>query len=444
MSTTTTTAPRALTFRRMPADGAEISAPPPAEPTAPAIRPDATHAEQMEFLKSACLKAGLRLPDTRVQEGEALIPAGEEKLRSMREDLANLPTLSEAADAMGRLALIERPRSFPVNLSEIRMSAVDGAITRGKGALGMSRRALAHMCDFLAPSGVRTPEHALASLSPKVRAAAFNEWADGAARVRANGKQKDPRVVLHTWKPQGGPRAIRAVTSTVYARLDDHQLVKALAEAAGAGILPAGAKARVTVADSRTDVELVWPMMAREIRVGDVLHAAARLMHSHVKDSGVHTFLELLRALCFNLTTAPTEDVSDDASSFSHVGKAEAILQKAIAAMARNVRRAEPFIQAFGDAGKRPLRFDGGAAVQTPAEVVQALESADLISQEVGKLVIGEWDADGAGRGWGMTDLGLANALTRASQHYGYDQADGIEALAGQIVQNGFVQVLEA
>ena len=438
MTTTETT--RNLTFRRMPADDApDIPVTP---PPAPRDLSASSFQERSAFLKSVCEAAGLRLPETRVHEGDALIEVGHERVRMYEGEINALPSLADAASALGARESLEQPLSLPVRLSELRMDPQDGSLTRGGGPLAMTGRGLGHLLDFVAPAGVRSPESSLAALSPRVRADAVNEWIGQAVRNGARtdvikGHRVEKPLVLQTRKPDGRQRMIEAVTSERYAVLPDAALARAVAEAERMGRIPAGGKCRVTIGPTgRVDLEVIWPAMQREIRVGDVLMARARVGHGHGKIAGIEADAGAFRVLCYNCTTAWTED--EHATRTIHVGDPAKILTAVVNDLVAAAKRVEPLVFAFGEAYRIALPKPRTDVV---AELVKARKAHGDFTSTLAEQSIALWDMDGEASA-GDTLGGLANAITRATQLMPFDQALRGEALAGMLVQRGLVPVM--
>lgn len=406
----------------------------PASPDAPVTPPPAPRdmtitspEERLAFLKDACQRAGIRLPETRVTEGEALIEVGVEKLRKLEAEVDALPTLREAADALAAREALERPASVEVAVRDLRMDPKDGSITRGGGSLNMTHRGLSQILDFAAPS-VRAPEDTLAHLSPDTRSRAFNELVS---------KAPNRKIVLQTRKPMGGHRMVEAATSDRYAVLGDAALLTGLA--AQEHRLGAGAKCRVTISpEGRVDVEIFWPTMKREIRVGDILTAGARISHAHFKQAGISSEAQVLRVLCYNLTTGTSVD--DNATRMRHTGDPRALLANAVRATLDAAKRVEPLVLAFGESYRLAL---AKPRADTVADLVKARRGWNDFGQPMATATLAAWDADGS-QGAGDTLGGLANAITRASQAFPLSVATGAEALAGALIQRQIPVMLAA
>lgn len=389
---------------------------------------DATFEVRSEVLKTLANRAGLRLPDTRVPEGTSLLAIGEEAKRQLATDVKNLPDLVDGLMALKQVLTQEQHTDFKVPLGKVRMSASNGGLygegNEGKTALAYTSRGFSHVTQLIKPESIRNgfSENMLA-LPSGLRSQVFNHWASGA------GKQDD--VYLRTFKGEqgAGRRIIRAVTS------DKHSLSTGddLTVAGVLGSLPKGAKLRVTrtVGGDRSELEVIWPAMERTLVVGDVAMMALRISNSETKGGCLVVEPTLLRVLCYNFTTAWAEGLREELS-VRHVGDLSRKLPRLIK---RATDALEPFIRAFGDAYRVAL-----PAGQTRADVLMHARKALELPESVITLSQKLWDADGV-KSAGDTLAGFGNALTRASQEFGMEQAGVIEAAAGRVIRQGWAAI---
>lgn len=392
-------------------------APPPVTPDMRGVGSGATWQERNAFLEAACERVGLKLPTTIRPVGDALIDVGQANLRRLRSNIDAMSTVTDVAAVLRRVELTEAAQDVTTPLAALTMTDA-GALTRGAGTLGMTHKAMGQLCSALdAPRGAAG---VLASLPPVLRAPPYNHWLSNAANV--NGPS-----VLRTYKPQGGPRVVRAVASESYAEVLDSTLLQAVM----ASDLPPDARCEMTREASATHVEIIFPMTRREIRVGDVVLARIKITNSHDKSSAVHVDGGLLRVLCYNLTTAYTEDA--DALAFRHVGDASSMARRLRMGIRAKLEQILPFVVAFGDAATDVFP----AGLRNRADVLATLEKAKAAPAHVLAAAKDAWDLDGA-LSHGDTRGGLANALTRASQGLTYAEAAPVEALAGRIIQQGW------
>lgn len=382
--------------------------------------------DRARVLKTLANASGIRLPQTRVPEGESLLPVGEESKRALQSQIATLPDLAEGLLALRSRIHEEEARDIKVPIQRVRM-APDRAGLFGVGqdpskAIAYTDAGFSQVVSFVKPPGVKVGVGGtLLALPPKIRAEAFNFFAENSHRSAGD-------VVLRTFRhpESGNRRVIRAVTSERHSLTSGDDLAIA---SAVESCLPDGAKLRVTRSFDRTDLEMIWPAMDREIRVGDAALFALQIVNSETKGSTLRVEPKILRVLCYNFTTAYSEGGAEEIE-IRHVGDLRTRLPGAIS---RALRVIEPFIRAFGDAYK--VSLPGFAP--TRGEVLERIGKAYFLPSATLDLAGQMWDLDGV-KSAGDTLAGLSNALTRASQTVGMAQAAEVERVAGRIVVEGW------
>lgn len=391
---------------------------------------NASFKERMETLKSLCSGAGLRLPETIVPEGESLIPYGQDRKRALAADVASLPDFGAVRQAVHTAHQYARPKDINVPLSRVRMDPNNGGIygkdvSTNAPTLGYTRSGFSQLASAVKPESVTSGFHAtLLALPPSIRARAFNHFADVSAI-------KTPTSVLRTvvrqqWREGQltDRRVLNAVVTPTYSAYEDTDLMSALHDA-----VPAGCKVRYTTTDDRTDIELIWPAMQRELLVGDIALISLAVTNSQNKASAIRISPRLLRVLCLNFTTAYTSG-GDEEISIKHVG--ENLRPKFARAMRNALQTVEPFVRAFGDAYRD--QFPQG---QTRPEIIAKTVKRFELADSLGEQIAAKWDADGT-KSAGNTRAGLVNAITRASQELTMDRAAKVESVAGKIIANGW------
>lgn len=388
-------------------------------------------------LKALANAAGIRLPNTRVPEGESLLPVGEENKRALAVEVDALPDLEDGMLALKHRVGMERPRDVAVPLQRVRMDGGRGGLF-GEGqpaekALGYTHNGFGHIAAFAKPGSVRGGFAAtLLALPPSIRAQAFNHFAETAVRpetkeviLRTHLAGVVPQVVAGVEVIPTPRRIIRAVVSPQYSAVDDVDLLTAMIQAS----IPAGAKLRVTRGSDDTFFEILWPAMKREIRVGDAVLIGVRARNSETKAGAVVVSGSILRALCYNFTTAWSEGAETEIS-IRHVGEARRRVGEAIV---KAIATVEPFIKAFADAYQNELP----AFAPTRGEVLQMVGKVFELPTATLEDCVGAWDADGA-KSAGDTLAGLVNAMTRASQKLSMADAAVVENAAGKMVARGW------
>lgn len=383
--------------------------------------------ERMRVLKQISNVTGIRLPETIIPEGESLIPYGVERQRALKEEIYSLPTLAEAASALRDIRAEQYPKDTKVPVQRIRMNPVNGGVF-GLGyepvpALGYSGTGFGQLASFMKPATVTSGfAPTLLALPPAIRAEAFNHFASTQTREK--------EVVLRSIKApayQNGAvilkRSMTAVVSERYSAVEDHDIVADIN-----AVLPDGARARYTQSESRSDLEILWPAMTRELKVGDIALIGLQVTNSQTKANAITLTPKILRVLCLNFTTAWGEGETEVV--IRHIGEAR---QKFAAALKKAIDAVAPFVLAFGDAYAN--RFP--AALPTRGEVIGKFIKAYDLSEKFGPQVAAAWDADGA-MSAGDTLAGLSNAVTRAAQTLTLEGSEAYERAAGRVIVEGW------
>jgi hypothetical protein len=386
---------------------------------------------RMAALKALANMNGLRLPDTRLPEGTALLPIGEESRRKMKVELAALPDLHPALLAYEARLRAEDPKDARVMLSQLRMSPKTGGLfsldrsDETKPDANYTKDGFGHVASYMKPVAIRNgfPENMLA-LPNELRSQVFNHWAGNAPR-------SEP-VVVRTFRGGTPGRIIRAVTSESHslASGDDLVIVEALRK------LAPGAKARFTREPGGrfSELEVIWPMMDRQLVVGDICYGGIRITNSETKAGSLKVEAFVLRVLCYNFTTAFSEDMEGVTVGIRHVGD---LLRKLPAAIENASRRIEPFVRAFGDAYKDglPEGMTRGEVLERAGKVFELSETTLSAAQQL-------WDADGS-KSAGDTRAGFVHALTRASQEQAVSEAAMTERIAGKVIAQGWSALMD-
>lgn len=385
----------------------------------------------MTVLKQLANVTGVRLPSTIVPEGESLIPYGEERKRALQEEIYALPTLTDAYTALREIRAEQQPVDVRIPLQRVRMSPLNAGLygegSEHKPALAYTSTAFDHVASVIKPQSVTAGfTKTMLALPPSIRSDAFNYFASS-AMSRGDSKDVILRTNLSPVRQSGKVelrRSINAVVSDRYTAVDDHDLIANVNS-----ILPDGARCRYTQSEDRSDLEILWPMMTREIKVGDVVLASLMITNSQVKKSSIVFVPKLLRTLCLNFTTAWTDGVEFDAS-VRHVGE---VRSKMAEAMRQALAVIDPFVKAFGDAYQNSLP----EFAPTRGEAIKRFIEANALPEAVGLKMSELWNADGT-MSAGDTLAGLANAATRVSQSYAFAQSEPIERAAGRVIRQGW------
>ena len=392
---------------------------------------NASASERMQVLKQLSHLTGIRLPETIVPEGESLLPIGKKYQRRLESEIYALPTIQEALASLRAVETEQMPKATQVGIQRVRLdknaAGIYGLDAKGATPMGYSHTGFHQVCDFIKPASVRAGfSSTLLALPPALRTEAFNYF--------AGSQTEDRQSVLYSVRvPQltrngdmGLRRTLQAVVSTKYTFVSDVDVVgHCLAT------LPDGARVRYTGGTGDISmIELLWPAMKREIRVGDIALAGVQVTNSQTKASSIRVVPKILRVLCYNFTTAWGSGVEVEIGGIRHIGEARA---KFADALQRAIATVEPFVKAFGDAYAKPLP----AFAPTRGEAVQRLLKKFELSKDAGKGIVAVWDADGE-KSAGDTLAGLANAVTRYSQTLAIEDSEAYEAAAGKVVGIGW------
>lgn len=390
----------------------------PATPAVPYLG-NASFEDRMAFLKAAAKGEGFTLPSTIVPEGTTLIPYGEERQRALRAEIADLPDFTTAMNVVRAQSEQRRPVDIQARPSDLRMSPLGGLVTPlERTSLGMSYTdtGFAHLTQFIKPAHVRQGfASTLLALTPSARAVAYNDFA---------GRTESSPALIRIINV-GNNRVVRAAASEQYTTVDDLDIVNAIES-----VIPAGAKARIIQTWDRTDLEIIWPALERQLKVGDIAKIVVHISNSETKAGSVRIMPKLLRVLCLNFTTAYADGLATDIS-IRHIGEAKA---KFVAGFADALKAVEPFVQAFGDAYNvaLPAQLSRGELAERLAKKYPSVTSDRLLADAVAM-----WDADGE-KSAGDTLAGFVHALTRASQKLTMEKASAVEAVAGKLIVTGW------
>lgn len=396
--------------------------------TAVASRLDA--ATRMKVLEACNNFAGWTAPKTIYPEGTALIDVGEENLKRVRSEVASLRSLRDFVAAFRVAEAARNKRDVEASIGDLRMNE-QGFISRkrpdgtwgqriGYSPTGLEQLVSMHRDVLGLPRGFTG---ALQWLQPKARAEAFN---DLSLRYAERAKSATlPDRVFRLADDKFGQPYLRAVTSKMHT--GEHgsalALVQALMREFPEKDLDA-VKVRAEVTDDRFSLELIHPMMNREIRVGDVLYGEQIFTLSETKASSASVSTGVMRVLCVNLTRRSYGQ--DKKFARRHVGSN--FIGDMLSEYRDGRTKLEPFIRAFGDTYSVPL--DG-----TPAELAAVAVKALELPMGA-ETIVNAWAMDGD-RSAGITVGGLVNALTRASQDLPLTSAEAVETAAGRLVTEG-------
>ena len=397
-------------------------------------------AERQAILNGLNGLAGYAAVKTMLPEGTPLWDVGEQNLARERAKMNALPTLTQFNEAFLAVERAKAHKDVPFTLSGLNMRP-DGKLQRLRPdgsygpAVATTPVGLEQMVQ-LHREHLDLPKNFAGSLAWALKSEQPQDRADAAGLFnqmvrRAGGAGGPERVLRLARRLDTGEPYIYAVTSPkhVGAAGSFAAVVKRLT----AELAKHDARVRaVHQGHDRLDLEIMFPMMAREIRVGDTLWASIGLTLSESKDASASVWDGLMRVLCANLTKAFYGAETD--FSRKHTGGVNFVNDLLDRVREGSVRIA-PFVRAFGDSYNDALP----ASAPTRAEVVTRYAKAFPEAAKVlpAESIIAAWDVDGT-RSAGDSRGGLVNALTRASQTLGITDAQTIESSAGKLVAEGW------
>ena len=402
-----------------------------------------SYEEREQAMKVLAHKAGIRVPSTRVPAGESLLPIGEANKRKLAEEFDKLPGVAEGLLAARFMREQEKPIDIEVPIQEVRMLPSNGGIFGNSRrpdddsrALGYTHTAFSDICNFFKPASIRGGfNQTLEVLPPKIRADAFNYFTENA--VRPGTKPVKLRTHIRSQQQPAGAdgvaavterRLVRAAVSDIYGIADDVDAFAILQDA-----LPAGGKLRYTRGEDITEIEIIFPMLAREIKVGDLSYGSLRVRNSETKRSGLRVQGQIFRTACYNFTQVPMETTDEDVQfDLRHLGDAKRKLGDAVRSA---LNMLDPFVRAFGDAYRTPM-------TRTRGETIGSFLKWAKLPARLGEGIARVWDADPEPLRAGDTLAGLANAITRSAQELEIGEAIELERAAGRVVTQGWDAIM--
>lgn len=420
-------------------------------PSAPSTPPTQGYAvnlpsaERMAVLSGLNGLAGYNAIKTILPEGTPLWDVGEQNLQREQVAMSKLPKLAAFADSFLRAEALREHRDVPFTITGLLMTT-EGKVQRRQpnGSLGaavaMTPTGLEQLVQ-LHREALDLPKNfagalawGLQSKAPEDRADAaqmFNQMVRRAAASKELSALKSERILRLAKRLDTGERYIYACTSKKHVGIAGGfaATVRRMAKELSAH----DARVRVThQGHDRLDVEVMFPMMNREIVVGDILWATIGLTLSESKDVSASIWDAVMRVLCANLTRAYYGKSTE--WTRKHIGPENFVADMMTRLREGSVRIA-PFVRAFGDAYSDALPEQ----CPTRSEVVARFEKKfpDAAKVLPGASIIDAWDVDGA-RSAGNTRGGFVNALTRASQDLGISDAQVVESAAGIITTDGW------
>jgi hypothetical protein len=375
---------------------------------------------------------GIRLPKTIVPPGEGLWDIGEQAKQKLEHEIDALPSFALGAKILRDRIAAEDARDYektPIQRISMRVIDERPMLSFADATVGYTKTGLNHVIDAVKPAGLQgLTSNLLAISDPALRAEVFNHHAK-----KAHERAKEPVTLRTIVEPSSGVRVLRAVTSGIHsgATGDDLAVLDAIDDQLSSSL--AAAKMRGTRDLQRSYMEVLWPAMKRQTKVGDIVLIGVRVRNSETKQGGLRVEPFVLDTLCYNFTTAEStggaEEVAAGFGSIRHVGD---LGKKLADVFMRCLKKVDPFIHAFADAYKAPL----GDAPR--GELLQRVQRVFALPDETIKLAADVWDSQAVlHKSPGDSLADLVNALTKASQEQSMDDAMETGRAAGTLIERG-------
>lgn len=233
---------------------------------------------------------------------------------------------------------------------------------------------------------------------------------------------------------------VRGVLSDRYRLLDNYQVLNAGLEALQSvgEMVPQS----MEVTEQKLYLKATFPMVRAEVKLGDVVEAGIVLSNSEIGAGAARVEPMVFRLVCLNGM------IAGKGLAQYHVGKARGgdfdgeINYETDTLMAQN----HAFLLALRDAIRTSVSHKGFEKVVGRLKIAAGLEIAAPVSEVVEltaqKFNLATTEREGVLehllRGGDLSQWGLVNAVTRASQDVpDYDRATELEAVGGKIIELG-------
>ena len=350
--------------------------------------------------------------------GEGLVPA-EKILQRVARGWQTWPDAQAARAQLITLEAQEQAMDVPVAINALRATrdtarlfsaAKPGA---AQHAVGYTLLALRHLASFVdsAPRGLA---NVLCDLPPALRAPILDHYTGQGARD----------VIMRMWRPGGGARCTRAVTSDRHADVSDSALAALFTPYAGV-------KLQVSRSLSTTEIVALIPSTARHYAKGDIVCKRVTVSNNHVKGASLIVAGGTFQLGCLNGATRVVDGVND---SVRHVGSATRLLRHVASLIEQAMANADGLITALEDAYAMPFP----QALPSRSEVLERVGKIATLPETLISDAARLWDADGAQLSAGNTLAGLVNSITRAAQLQPVTVAADAEAWAGATLMMGW------
>jgi hypothetical protein len=288
--------------------------------------------------------AGLALPPPVYAIGSRVNGTGSARARWFREQFDALPTTSDACAALAQTVAGEKREDVPVELPQLHAED-DGALEGPDGARWYAEPEALE--SLVRRAGFGDAARFLGRAAPDLRATNLNRMLAGTATPDPVGEPVE--AVLRT-RRSGGARAIFAVVSPSYTRLDADEIAAVVA-----GGVPAGTRAEVAYDGTRTRIEVLAhsTVQPADYVAGEVFRVGVVVRSSDDGSAAVKVYPVAWSNLCLNLYILGAG--AGVVTTLRHVGDRARIVAQFRDAFVQGLSRIEHFLAAWNVATRDEL-----------------------------------------------------------------------------------------
>lgn len=268
----------------------------------------------------AALEAGFSIAPPVYEIGSMVNQTGVDNFRASREEFDKMPTAVEACTRLADQIRDEQRVDVVCNVTDLRMDD-DGCLTRGGGALPLTRRAMSGLATHITPGGGSY----LRDCPVELRAHNVNHWCENGIREdarattklmnqwenkRANGYAHAPqpapvmvakRVTLRTRK--NGTSGRRENFAIVGPRYSAHDIDKIAEQVMTSPAIPADARADIVYDGYRARIDVLFhtDIQPEKAVAGEIFKAGIMLKTADDGSGSIQIAAQVWRNLCLNL-----------------------------------------------------------------------------------------------------------------------------------------------
>lgn len=346
----------------------------------------------------------------------ALVPLREENVKAALGGVTSLPSFHEELNRLRCQVAEEAYADFAIEYSTVKMMENGFFDVDGTG-FSYTKHALNQAVSRIKPDGVVGMAGYLAVCPPDLRSLNFNYWhhekfADADASTKGN------NVLLRIRKGEFGTMLMRAMVSQSYVPIDDMPILTSLNV-----FLPTGSHLRAVRGDMKSRFDIIWPSMQHNLKSGEPLAVALRVINSETGASSVRLEPMVYDMYTYSYFIVPRagRDVA-----IRHIGEAKNRLRLAYDNVMTQV---EPFIEmlkgAYNDYCESYFNNDDN--------MWKCLGKYFQLSES--KLASIKLSVD---RSQGLSRGIVADAMVKVAQEMNLDGAEELQTAAGMLIMKGW------